>query len=313
MLLIALLRKIYMSNLSVMTVRPNTPLRIFARLLLCIRFDEVCILQATPVIGACFAMANLSFTNLLRLITLVAGSFFLVAHVFVLNDWSGIKGDLKNSKRAKWTFFCKGLSVAQMGYLMLGLLTAGLLLFLAISPRALLLSIQIAGLSALYSTQIIHGKGIPLLNSLLHLIGGTLHFLLGYGSFAPISIQAVAIGCYFGLVFTAGHLIHEARDYDADSLNGIRTNAVAFGKRKCFFASVLFFSAAYALLTVMALSNQVPLLLAFFVSFYPLHLLACWRALQVGLTFESLRRLQMRYRWLQAIIGIGILVAATPW
>lgn len=283
------------------------------RLLGCIRFDEVAVLQGAPLLGACFAMGSFTPGTLLTLAILVAGNVCLVAHVFVLNDWAGIEGDLKDPNRAARTFLAQGARRAEVLRLALALLALALLLFALIGAAAVAIALGIAALSALYSVPAIHGKGRPVFSSALHLLGGTLHGLLGYAAFAPVSARGIAIGCYFGLVFAAGHLTHEARDHDGDALNGIRTNAVAFGRRRGVLASLALFTLAYALLVALALAGVVPLVLAGAALLYPLHLLATLQALRSGLDYDGLRRLQDRYRRIHAVIGLVMLVTVPPW
>lgn len=283
------------------------------RLLSCIRIGEVCVLQGAPVIGACFSMAAISATTLFTMAVLVAGNMCLVAHVFVLNDLSGIRGDLTDPSRAAGTFLAKGENAARMGLLALTLLAISLALFGFVGLPAFVIACLIATLSAVYSLPGIRGKGIPLLNSLLHLFGGLLHFLLGYAAFAQISSHSVVIGCYFGLVFTAGHFTHEARDHDADLQSGIRTNAVAFGKQRSFVAGLVLFSASYALLTALAVRSVVPSILALAAVLYAVHLYAALQAWRSGLTFESVRRLQTVYRNIHVAIGLAMLTTVPPW
>lgn len=283
------------------------------RLLSCIRMDEVCVLQGAPVVGACFAMAGFGVATLFTIAALVAGNLLLVAHVFVLNDWSGVRGDLNDPTRATGTYVAKGENSARMGLLALVLLALSLLVFATVSQASLVIALTIAALSAIYSLEGIHGKGVPLLSSLLHLFGGTLHFLLGYAALSPISPHSAAIGCYFGLVFAAGHLTHETRDHDGDLRNGIRTNAVAFGKQKAFLAGLLLFSAAYLLLTTLALLGFVPRVLSLAIVLYAIHLHAAWRALRDGLAYASIRRLQTVYRNIHAAIGLSMLATVPPW
>jgi 4-hydroxybenzoate polyprenyltransferase len=232
-----------------------------------------------------------------------------VAHVFVLNDWSGIHGDLKDPNRAARTFAAKGITRAEFGYLAVAFLVLSLLLFAVLGLAPFCLALAIAGLSALYSAPVFHMKGLPLLNSLLHFAGGALHFMLGYAAFAALDIRAGAIGCFFGLVFTAGHLTHEARDCEGDELNVIRTNAVAFGRRRSFFASLALFTAAFALLVALAAWGTVPRVLMLAAALYPVHLFGAWRALRAGLGFESLSRFQRWYRTLYALIGVAMVVS----
>jgi 4-hydroxybenzoate polyprenyltransferase len=174
-------------------------------------------------------------------------------------------------------------------------------------PLAIALSICIA--SALYSAPVSHAKGIPLLNSFLHLIGGTLHFLLGYSVFHSMDARGIVIGCFFGLTFMAGHLTHEARDREGDLVNGIRTNAVTFGAFANFVGSVALFTSADVLLLILAFRGVVPRLLMIVAPFYPLHLYWSLRVLHRGLNFENIRQLQLRYRALYAAIGLTMALA----
>ncbi|PWV98724.1 4-hydroxybenzoate polyprenyltransferase [Hoeflea marina] len=279
-----------------------------SRWLSCIRFDEVAALQATPFIGAVLAIGAFSASHVFALALLIAGNVCLVAHVFVLNDWAGTDGDLMDPDRAGRTFASRGVTTAEAGYVAAALLAASLVFFALISATALGLAIAIAGLSVAYSGPILGLKGVPLFNSGLHLLGGLTHFLLGYAAFGPIDARGVLVGCFFGLVFTAGHFTHEARDHDVDLVNGIRTNAVAFGKTRSFMAGLVLFIASYCFIAALAALGYVPLPLVLAAAFIPPHLWASRRAVRTGLTPDSLRRLQRLYRAFFAIIGIDMIV-----
>jgi 4-hydroxybenzoate polyprenyltransferase len=285
------------------------PARRMSRLLSAIRWDEVLVLQGAPLIGTMFSIGALTVGNILLLAVFAVGSCCLVAHVYVLNDWSGIHGDLRDPNRAARTFPTKGISRTEFGFLAIALLALSLLVFALLGKAPLVLALVIAGLSALYSAPLFHMKGIPLLNSLLHLVGGAVHFLLGYATFAAIDARGVAIACFFGLVFAAGHLTHEARDCEGDELNVIRTNAVAFGRTLSCFASLALFTAAYALLVALAAWGAVPRVLVLAAVLYPVHLFASLRAMRAGLSFESLSQLQWCYRALYAVIGVMMVVS----
>jgi 4-hydroxybenzoate polyprenyltransferase len=283
--------------------------RLLPRLVSCIRYDEVLVLQGAPLTGACFSIGALTTASIFKAAVLAVGSLCLVAHVFVLNDWSGIRGDLKDPSRAMRTFARKGVSRTEIGFLATALLVLSLLLLGLLGPATLGLAFAIVSLSALYSAPVFHMKGLPVFNSVLHLVGGTLHFLLGYATFAAVDGRGIAIGGFFALVFTAGHLTHEVRDYEGDLLNGIRTNAVVFSKARSFVMGLVLFTAAYALLVTLAACGYVPRVLVLAAALYPVHLHASLRAMRAGLSFESLLRLQRCYRLLYAIIGIMMVVA----
>jgi 4-hydroxybenzoate polyprenyltransferase len=291
--------------------QPSPPvggLRSLSCLLSCIRFDEVLILQGSPLLGVVFSTGRRAGESVGDLAIFAVASFCLSAHVFALNDWSGMGADSRDTNRATDVFMSNGIGQKGIRNLWIILLALSLLLLSLTGSRPLILGLAIAGLSALYSAPAFHLKGVPLLNSALHLIGGLLHFLLGYSLFRPVDGRSLEIGCFFALVFAAGHLTHEARDCDADLLNGIRTNAVTFGKAGSFAAGIVLFTIADALLVVLAARGIVPRALALVAALYAVHLYWSLRTLRAGLNFESIWRLQMRYRALYAIIGLMMVV-----
>ena len=160
----------------------------------------------------------------------------------------------------------------------------------------------------MYQTPLPLSPGRPLLSSVVHLVGGALHFLLGYSVGSVIDGRAVAIASFFALTFAAGHLTQELRDYQGDARSDIRTNAVIFGQRRTFVASLVLFTLAYALLFFLALRGTLPRPLAALVVLYPLHLHWSLTTLAEGLTYASICRLQARYRAIYAIIGVAMVV-----
>jgi len=278
-------------------------------LLSCIRIDEVMLLQGTPMLGAFFAMGDFTIAAGLRLCVFAVASCLLVAHVFVLNDWSGANTDLKDPHRAAQVYVARGISSRAVAALCIVLLMLSLVLLAPFGYLPVALALAVAAASALYSAPRLALKGVPFASSALHVIGGLAHFLLGYAMFHALDARSVGVGSFFALTFAAGHLTHESRDCAGDALNGIRTNAVRFGVRVTFVASFALFTLADALLAALALADVVPRVLALVAATYPLHLwwtLQTWKA---GLVYANLRRLQQRYRTLYALIGIAMMLA----
>jgi 4-hydroxybenzoate polyprenyltransferase len=286
--------------------RPRLP-----RLLSCIRLDEVLLLQGTPLLGALFSLGTITTAKGLELLVLVAASSCLVAHVFVLNDWTGSSADLRDPNRAAQVFTARGITPRAAGALCISLLAVTLLLLIPFGPTAGSIAFALAILSALYSAPWFTMKGVPLASSVLHLTGGLLHFLLGYSLFHPLDARSLEIGSFFALTFAAGHLTHEARDCGSDLLNGIQTNAVKFGRARNLVAGFLLFTTADGLLFMLAIRGVVPHILVVVAGVYPLHLWWTLRTLAAGLTFENIRRLQVRYRVLYAIIGVIMVLAVS--
>src|SRR6185295_3161465 len=279
------------------------------RYLSCLRLEEILVLQGSPLLGAAFAIHRPAVEDVGPLALLTVANVCLVAHIFMLNDWSGLTTDLTDPNKAAGVFTARGVGRREIGGLAAILLVLSLLLFSRLGPGTLCLALAIATLSALYSLPPFNWKGRPLLSSAAHLAGGALHFLLGYSVGNAIDLRGLATATFFALIFTAGHLTQEVRDHQGDVLNAIRTNAVIFGQRRTFAASLALFAPAPALLLLLALQGTLPRPLAALVALYPLHLRWSLETLAEGLTYASIRRLQVRYRALYAIVGLAIVAA----
>jgi len=272
------------------------------------RAPEVLALQASPILGAFLGGFSLERSGVIRLGSLLLGSLALTAHVFVFNDWAGHSSDLRDPRRATVVFARRGISRRQVACVATALLILANVAFAAVGHRAILIGAAITVLSLLYSLSPSFGKSTPIMASINHLLGGSLHFLLGYTLFRPLDASGLVISLFFGLVFAAGHLNQEVRDYEGDLLNGIRTSAVVFGCRRTFLASLFIFTAAYALLAGLAVLGILPKLLLWTAILWPLHVALSLRALQRGLGFDTAVLMQRRYRLLFAVIGLAMLI-----
>ena len=279
------------------------------RYLSCLRLPEILVLQGSPLLGAACAIRHPAAGILGPLAILTLANVCLVAHIFMLNDWSGLSADLADPNKAAGVFTARGVGRREIGGLTAGLLALSLLLFSRLGPIPLGLAAAIAVLSALYSLPRFNWKGRPLLSSAAHLAGGVLHFLLGYSLGGALDGRGLATATFFALTFAAGHLTQEIRDHQGDALNAIRTHSVIFGQRRTFVASLALFTLAHVLLLVLALQGILPRPLAALVALYPVHLRWSLKTLAEGLTYASIRRLQARYRVLYAIVGL-VMVAA---
>lgn len=282
-------------------------LRIFLSLFKLIRYDEVFLLQGTPLMGVAFSMGNRTAEKPAMLFCFVGASFLLVAHIFAFNDWSETY-DRKTSKNVTASTGDEESNRRKLLLLSLFLLLGGILLFAFLPRRTLVLAVLTAALGIFYSHPFLNGKCIPIVSSLLHFCGGLLHFLLGYMLFAALDQRGVLIAVFFALTFMAGHLNHEVGDFEVDRQNHLNTNAVAFGKRHVFLAGLIVFTVAYVWLLILASSELIPRPLALLpIILCPLHVFWSIRTLRKGLNPNSLSRLRVRYRLLYAIIGLAML------
>ena len=276
----------------------------------CIRYRDVLLLQGAPLLGLAFGVRGITIENAVITVVFALASILLVAHVFTFNDWAGIALDSNDPNKSADVFVTRGISQHGVAFFSLGLLAASLLLLALLRVQTLLLGIAIVVLGALYSHPAFDAKGTPVVSSFPHLVGGALHFLLGYSVFGGIDGRGTLIALFFALTFTAGHLNQEVRDYDGDRLNGIRTNAVVFGKTAAFVAGFLLFTLAYADLFFLASAGIAPAPLAVLPSaLYPLHVFWSVRTFRAGLSFGNVSRFQSRYRMLYAVIGAAMIAA----
>jgi 4-hydroxybenzoate polyprenyltransferase len=278
--------------------------------LACIRYPEVIVLQGSPLLGVAFALGRLTPEKALAAIVFAAASFLLVAHIWTFNDWAGLTADLNDPNKSDHVYSTKGVSSRGLLLFSLGLLGASLTLFAFTPPRTVLIAVSIAMLGLIYSHPALSAKSAPVLSSLPHLLGGLLHFLLGYSLFDALDRRGILIGFFFALTFTAGHLNQEVRDHEGDRVNGLRTNAVFFGKERTFLAGLVLFMLAYADLAWLAFRGLIPAALGVLpLVLGPIHLALSVRALRRGLSFDSVGRLQRGYRTLYMLIGLGMVVA----
>jgi 4-hydroxybenzoate polyprenyltransferase len=298
-----------MDNLANMIAMPLSPVRQYARIIrhfASTRAPEVLALQASPLFGSVFGGFHLGWWDVSRLGLLLLGSLALTAHIFVFNDWAGYSSDIRDPRRAVLVFTQQGITRRQVAHVAAALLAIATVIFVALGPLTLLLGAAISALSLLYSCSSSFGKRAPVVGSVNHLLGGTLHFLLGYTLFHALDVSGLAIGLFFGLVFAGGHLNQEVRDYEGDLQNGIRTSAAVFGPQRTFLASLCIFTVAYAILFCLAESGILPRLLLLSPVVWLVHLVWSRQAFRRGLGFETALWMRQRYRLLFGLIGLAM-------
>ena len=105
-------------------------------------------LQGTPLLGSLFAMRNARAANAGALALLAAGSLLLTAHVFLLNDWAGMSGDLRDPNRRNLVFTRRGVTPRAAAAFSIALLLASLLVLSNLGLSTLAIAFALAGLSS---------------------------------------------------------------------------------------------------------------------------------------------------------------------
>src|SRR3954467_14469669 len=86
-----------------------------ARYLPCLRLEEILVLQGSPLLGAAFAIRHPSAADVGPLAILILANVALVAHIFMLNDWSGLTTDLADPNKAAGVFTARGVGRREIG------------------------------------------------------------------------------------------------------------------------------------------------------------------------------------------------------
>src|SRR5262249_36555912 len=148
---------------------------------------------------------GLGWFDLTRLGILLLGSLALTAHIFVFNDWAGYSSDILDPQRGAFVFTQKGISSRRVAGVAIALLMLANVAFAMIGGTSMLLGAAITAFSLLYSCSANFGKRKPIVGSINHLLGGAVHFLLGYTFAHPLDANGLVISLFFGLVFAGGH------------------------------------------------------------------------------------------------------------
>src|SRR6266446_2524572 len=94
-------------NDSIIPIRPAKASAL--RYLSCLRLQDILVLQGPPLLGAAFAIRHPGMQHLAPLATLLIANVFLVTHIFMLNDWSGLTVDLADPNKAADVFTARGV------------------------------------------------------------------------------------------------------------------------------------------------------------------------------------------------------------
>ncbi len=121
-----------------------------------------------------------------------------------------------------------------------------------------LINISIFFLYILYSYPNIYAKSRPLFASLIHFFAAILFVLSPVYFYSVVDKTYIYISLYMSILFMAGHLNHETRDYEEDLLFGYKTIATMYGKKVSFVIGNVLFFFSYILAMFIFGRNIVP-------------------------------------------------------
>ncbi|MFC1521941.1 UbiA family prenyltransferase [Elusimicrobiota bacterium] len=259
-----------------------------------VRYREILIWLMPVFAGTIISSVQLEQIFSQRSFIFLLGSIFLVTHVIIFNDWGEFtKHNNISPEENKILFAASG-----------SFLIASLLMFALIGFRVVAIAVFAASFSVLYSHPRIYLRSSAFAGSFIHLGAGTVLFMIGYylnGIFNPTSLLT---GFLFGLLLTAGHLIHQIIDIKEDKARNTLTAAIKFGKNRVYMASFAIFTlaAGYSLILFIILPDS-PMLFFLTSAAYPPHAFCFLKCLKGNLNDSDIKTYQSEYRAIYLIAG----------
>lgn len=223
---------------------------------------DAAVFMAPPLAGLLLAWKHNPVSNFSvpELCLYLAAIYLMAIHVFIINDLTDGSQERQRLKKNNKETIKDCLSYKQRTIYCI--ITAALALFslMLFSLIAFLIGLMLLLLSMMYNTPWIgiHGKGTPVISSLLHILGGALAFLLGFVYFDVVDWRAIITGITFGTFLAAGHLVQEAQDRISDHKNGVKTLTVWLGKKSGFISALLLFVLSHALIQYLIKIKYLP-------------------------------------------------------
>jgi 4-hydroxybenzoate polyprenyltransferase len=282
--------------------------RLLARTLRSLRLTEGAALQAFPVVGLATCGRALVLAELGQAALLLTGLWLVYLHIFAFNDLANVDEDLADPRKRAETFVAHGLSHPAMRRAVSGLGLLAAVVFACLPWRAAAAAAGLVAAGFLYSHPSLAWKRVPGASSALHVLSGAVHFLAGRMLLGPVDASSLLLASWCGVVFAAGHLVHEVRDREADLRAGVRTHAVRYGRRPVFAVAFLGFTVSFGLLGALAAAHVVASPLWLVLAPYPFLAAAFLSAWHGGLTPRDLRRVRGTYRVLFAVLVVTMAI-----
>ncbi|MBN2291050.1 MAG: UbiA prenyltransferase family protein [Pirellulales bacterium] len=286
-------------------------IRRILRCLACVRYRDPAKVLTPTVIGlGCVVESPLTYKTYSTMLLLIFGGYVLMAHCLAMNDWTDGTADSRDPRKINKAFLNREVTRTEMLILTIALGIISLWIIGTAAYHLLPLAVMIMACSLVYSFphSRLEGKQIPFLSTLMHVVTAVLMFLLGYCLWSGVDLRGVMIGTYFGLIYEAGHLILEVKDFEGDRNSGVRTYAVRFGQRPVFMAACMVTLAAGMLLGGLALTGYLPYSIAFVALLYLPILFMFWRLRNANFTHRTARTFSKKFVNIHTIIWGLILV-----
>ncbi|MHC4663897.1 MAG: UbiA family prenyltransferase [Planctomycetota bacterium] len=269
------------------------------------RIGEVVLMVGFQAIGLVAALPDLSRKSIITSTVFLLCGFALFLSIYIYNTWGGM---IREAAAGVASYDRKLLNFLNMvSFLLLLASIAGFAL--VFETWTLIFAVAIYFLWLLYSHPLIHLKAVAGAGTGIHIVAGTLHYILGYSAFKTPGPEAILGGLFFALLFAGGHAVHELKDMERDKKTGFRTGAIVLGAKKIHTLGFLFFSLATGLLVISLQLNLLPeKLYAPFLLPYPAAAVAFAITIRHELNEKTARRYRLVYRIAYFLAGVAFII-----
>jgi 4-hydroxybenzoate polyprenyltransferase len=268
-----------------------------SRIFLSLRVPEVLFMSSFFLAAALFMPCEaFSMTKLSLIYTCI---ILYIQSVYTLNSFADYSFDIQNS-RLKNVFL---ISRTMYARLTIVLLAVSLIIALAINTVICTLLLLSFFHWLVYYLPPLRFKSRFALGTLLHFSGGLLHYYICHLALTDFTTGSLFTALYIALLLSAGHLNHEAIDYEADLKTNTRTTTVTFGLtlNRVIIRFILFLSAAGL---IVGYFNKALLWAELVILLIPTSLV-----LSYAMFFDySTLRFQMLYRSVFALSGLVLVI-----
>ena len=208
-----------------------------------LRLKEAALLSGFIIIGSVFGIESINISSIRTVGLLLFVSIGIISSLYALNAYSDKSND-KNNQRL--TSLQEIPSIYFLWYFYITLpffVVCAFIINVELGP--LIVGLSLAGI--LYSLPRFAFKGNPILGTVAHFLFAIAAFNAGYAAFQGVNPYSIYLSCYFGLIFSGGHLHHQVIDYESDQKASVKTLAVWWGVTKTEFGSITLFGLAIVL------------------------------------------------------------------
>ncbi len=275
------------------------------------RLIDAAVFTAIPAMGILLSIYHQQLTPISyhKIFLNIAPIYLLALHVFFVNDWADFKRD-RNDK-LKNTFSISSQGFSKNVIIILAMITGvvSVIWLLYFSIQSFVIGVLLILFSLFYSTSgfYFHGKGVPVLATLLHIAGGILAFMLGYVLFGKIQPKVILTGLMFGIFLSAGHLFQEIQDFEGDRKNQIRTLSGLIGKKAAAWLGLSLLFCGHALLQSLIYAGIFPVVSVFNWMAFILVAFFILNSIRKGIKHRLAKILRLSYRIIYAVFGLLII------